>query len=408
MQGEAAAGYLEQQLKTWRQSFEARKAARLGSERSQENGAQSVAQTPQRELSGNVYTPFSSVRSGRSASLPAPRLGSEVLQTRFSPPLDLNTPTSPVPNARAIRAYMLNACLSEPFQGSTLPQAARAPQLKDPGHESTVDRPAALRASPKALDTGIFVAQDVQTPESSPFFVDKVRFGPPHSVRPQRFASPQGTFGASCLSSSSPSCTPVTQFAGVAATMTSTVAEDRLQRRLHQARAAMVRCDEELQKLAAEEVAEIEAENCTKARGEGLHNQLDMEQIEQELFDCKKRVARLEHLNKIQIGYGAEEAPSDASTSASFGVEDTWQQRAEALRDELLRQSAIVTELQDRIHWLRAQLRRQPGLQDKRMQEIVDTFAEMAEMVPKYERVAAIGQLLAEIANQATYVGEET
>ncbi|CAK9011240.1 unnamed protein product [Durusdinium trenchii] len=384
MQGEAAAGYLEQQLKTWRQSFEARKAARLGSERWQENGAQSVAQTPQRELSGNVYTPFSSVRSGRSASLPAPRLGSEVLQTRFSPPLDLNTPTSPVPNARAIRAYMLNACLSEPFQGSTLPQAARAPQLKDPGHESTVDRPAALRASPKALDTGIFVAQDVQ------------------------FASPQGTFGASCLSSSSPSCTPVTQFAGVAATMTSTVAEDRLQRRLHQARAAMVRCDEELQKLAAEEVAEIEAENCTKARGEGLHNQLDMEQIEQELFDCKKRVARLEHLNKIQIGYGAEEAPSDASTSASFGVEDTWQQRAEALRDELLRQSAIVTELQDRIHWLRAQLRRQPGLQDKRMQEIVDTFAEMAEMVPKYERVAAIGQLLAEIANQATYVGEET
>lgn len=30
---------------------------------------------------------------------------------------DLNTPTSPVPNARAIRAYMLNACLSASLKG---------------------------------------------------------------------------------------------------------------------------------------------------------------------------------------------------------------------------------------------------------------------------------------------------
>lgn len=63
----------------------------------------------------------------------------------------------------------------------------------------------------------------------------------------------------------------------------------------------------------------------------------------------------------------------------------------------------MATELQDRIHWLRAQLRRQPGLQDKRMQEIVVLLVELAEMLPKEERVVAIGEILAEIANQATY-----
>ncbi|CAJ1459849.1 unnamed protein product [Effrenium voratum] len=93
--------------------------------------------------------------------------------------------------------------------------------------------------------------------------------------------------------------------------------------------------------------------------------------------------------------------------SASLGasLEDSaWQQRAEVLRDELLRQSAMATEVQDRIHWLRAQMQRQPGLQDKRMQEIVVLLAEIAEKVPKTRRVEAIRELIAEIAEQAANV----
>eukprot|EP00438_Fugacium_kawagutii_P009012 Skav217168 [mRNA] locus=scaffold566:271052:279223:+ [translate_table: standard] len=175
-----------------------------------------------------------------------------------------------------------------------------------------------------------------------------------------------------------------------------TVEEDRVLRRLQQVRTAIARCDEELRELAQES----DSENGTKVYA--TSKELDHE-VERELVECKKRVARLEQLNKLHPGSWGEEAPSDASTSASLGVDDTWQQRAEVLRDELLRQSAVATELQDRIHWLRAQLRRQPGLQDKRMQEIVVLLVDLAQTLPSDERVVAIGEILAEIANQTTY-----
>eukprot|EP00435_Cladocopium_sp_Y103_P032428 s1173_g8.t1 len=96
-------------------------------------------------------------------------------------------------------------------------------------------------------------------------------------------------------------------------------------------------------------------------------------------------------------------ADRSGQLKASLGVDETWQQRAEVLRDELLRQSAIATETQDRIHWLRAQLRRQPGLQDKRMQEIVVLLVELAEMLPKDERGNLTPLALARLAIAASF-----
>ena len=151
----------------------------------------------------------------------------------------------------------------------------------------------------------------------------------------------------------------------------------RLQERLADVRARTARCEAELRSLAKEEEKET----------------VDPEHLEEELEHCRRRVTRLEQLAKAP-----DEVFSDASTSASL-AEDTWQQRAEALQDELARQSALVSELQDRIHWLKCQLRRQPGLQDKRMQEILQLLGHMAQLVPRDQKIVAIRELLNEIAS---------
>lgn len=362
MLAEASPNDLKQVLKAYRHKVEARKATKFGAERhppSEATAASREVFAGERASEQTRSSPFSEseglLRSGRCGSLPAPQLGTGEVQPRFSPLLDLNTPASPISNARA---YMLNASLSEPGAGGGA--ASPQPVLKEPTNSQ---RP--VQASPKGQGTGFAQYQD-KLPLPSLFPRDE------WVTRDQ--AAVKGSV-APC-----------------------TVEEDRVLRRLQQVRAATVRCDEELRELAQES----ESENGTKVGATA--KELDLHQVEQELVECKKRVARLEQLNKLNAGsWGAEEAPSDASTSASLGLDETWQQRAEVLRDELLRQSAIATELQDRIHWLRAQLRRQPGLQDKRMQEIVVLLVELAEMLPKDERVIAIGEILAEIANQATY-----
>lgn len=151
------------------------------------------------------------------------------------------------------------------------------------------------------------------------------------------------------------------------------------QERLADVRARTARCEAELRSLAKEEEKDT----------------IDPEHLEEELEQCRRRVTRLEQLAKAP----ADEVFSDASTSASLAAEDTWQQRAEALQDELTRQCALVTELQDRIHWLKCQLRRQPSLQDKRMQEILQLLCHMAEMVPRDQKMVAIRELLNEIAS---------
>eukprot|EP00931_Biecheleriopsis_adriatica_P120326 TRINITY_DN95442_c0_g1_i1.p1 TRINITY_DN95442_c0_g1~~TRINITY_DN95442_c0_g1_i1.p1 ORF type:complete len:491 (+),score=97.61 TRINITY_DN95442_c0_g1_i1:32-1474(+) len=120
--------------------------------------------------------------------------------------------------------------------------------------------------------------------------------------------------------------------------------------------------------------------------------------LRQEIEAADARIARLEEqLSKAQLGGEAlgraywlgasgtsEEAPSDASTAASlpaFTSESHWHQRAQALELELRCQSATAMEIQDRIHWLRAQLRRQPGLQDDRVNSIRNLLADIADQV---------------------------
>lgn len=419
MLAEASPNDLKQVLKAYRHKVEARKATKFGAERHSPSEATAASRevfAGERASEQTRSSPFSEseglLRSGRCGSLPAPQLGTGEVQPRFSPLLDLNTPASPISNARP---YILNASLSEPGAGGGA--ASPQPVLKEPTNSQ---RP--VQASPKGQGTGFAQYQD-KLPLPSLFPRDEwvtrdqaavkgshSAIGPEQHTETARHTVCSGTtqtqmqwaqshvdraaFARGQTLAARPTL-PLPRASGVAPC---TVEEDRVLRRLQQVRAATVRCDEELRELAQES----ESENGTKVGATA--KELDLHQVEQELVECKKRVARLEQLNKLNAGsWGAEEAPSDASTSASLGLDETWQQRAEVLRDELLRQSAIATELQDRIHWLRAQLRRQPGLQDKRMQEIVVLLVELAEMLPKDERVIAIGEILAEIANQATY-----
>lgn len=178
-------------------------------------------------------------------------------------------------------------------------------------------------------------------------------------------------------------------------------------KRLREVRKQIAEYDQELDSLAKQEEEESDEGLAKLWESLGADQMIPTEQLEQELAAVDKRVASLEdQLSRVRAG-GAlgDEAPSDASTSATpwgASLEDgAWQQKAEVLRDEVLRQSALATEIQDRIYWLRAQLRRQPGLHDRRVQEMVVLLAEMAEVVPRNQRVAAIRELLAEIAEQA-------
>lgn len=445
MLAEASSNDLKQILKAYRNKVEARKATKFGSaERSISPGASNVARDLFTSYEQTAFSEPGSLQSGRCGALPAPQLATgEVLQPRFSPSLDLNTPVSPVSNARA---YMLNASLSEPGASAPSPQ----PLLKEPTNSQ---RP--VQASPKGQGIGFVQYQDRTPSQTTPFLLERDAFVPQrepeirshvsraglsatvsatsglvsnegHILRAQSSTQTTQTTqnviptatqshvatGALCGAQSCQAITkpsrptlPLPRASGAAAY---TMEEDRVLRRLQQVRAAITRCDEEIRDLTQES----ESENGTtkvSARDTKLpwhFSSLDPHQVEQELFECKKRVARLEQLNKLHTGWGAEEAPSDASTSASLGADDTWQQRAEVLRDELQRQAAIAIELQDRIHWLREQLRRQPGLQDKRMQEVVVLLVELAEILPRDERVVAIGEILGEIAHQASFAKE--
>jgi len=117
----------------------------------------------------------------------------------------------------------------------------------------------------------------------------------------------------------------------------------------------------------------------------------ELHQLRDELATLDASIAALEERLRQQGGSNwlaasqvSDEAPSDSSTAASNGPplsESQWSQRAQALEQELRSQSSAAMEIQDRIHWLRAQLRRQPSLEDP--------------------RVAAIRDMLLQIANQA-------
>lgn len=79
------------------------------------------------------------------------------------------------------------------------------------------------------------------------------------------------------------------------------------------------------------------------------------------------------------------EAPSLASTAPTStaagpaSADTMWQDRAKALEREIRSESAMALELQDRIHWLRGQIRRQPGDQDERIIAIRKLFEQVRD-----------------------------
>lgn len=85
---------------------------------------------------------------------------------------------------------------------------------------------------------------------------------------------------------------------------------------------------------------------------------------------------------------GASEAPSDASTATSSsaalvgeaqGEVQYWHEQAEMLERELRSEAAVALDVQDRIHWLRVQLRRQPGDEDERLITIRSLLSQLAD-----------------------------
>jgi chromosome segregation ATPase len=72
------------------------------------------------------------------------------------------------------------------------------------------------------------------------------------------------------------------------------------------------------------------------------------------------------------------EAPSVASTTLTGPLSsEQWQERAKALEREIRSESAQALELQDRIHWLRNQLARQPSSKEGRVVAIQDLFEQI-------------------------------
>merc|ERR1711972_910586 len=82
-------------------------------------------------------------------------------------------------------------------------------------------------------------------------------------------------------------------------------------------------------------------------------------------------------------GSGSEEVRSDASTAAPpMPAKDSLlQEKAKALERDIRNEAAAALELQDRIHWLRGQLRRQPGVRNDGVAEIADLLRQTKEQL---------------------------
>merc|ERR1711953_84723 len=80
---------------------------------------------------------------------------------------------------------------------------------------------------------------------------------------------------------------------------------------------------------------------------------------------------------------GSEEVRSDASTAAPpMPAKDSLlQEKAKALEREIRNEAAVALELQDRIHWLRGQLRRQVGVRNDGIAEIADLMRQIKEQL---------------------------
>eukprot|EP00930_Biecheleria_cincta_P011440 TRINITY_DN11425_c0_g1_i1.p1 TRINITY_DN11425_c0_g1~~TRINITY_DN11425_c0_g1_i1.p1 ORF type:complete len:407 (-),score=71.33 TRINITY_DN11425_c0_g1_i1:17-1237(-) len=174
---------------------------------------------------------------------------------------------------------------------------------------------------------------------------------------------------------------------------------DEAARKLAETRRALQEMEQELRDLDSTDGSQasdnelgqetVETMMVTPAAGEPP----EVMRLRQELFAADEQIANLEvRLKQHTYGHwllaGSDEAPSDASTAVSCGLPSTaarsevqWNQRAQSLELELRSEAATAMEIQDRIHWLRSQLRKQPGLQDERVNSIRNLLADIADDV---------------------------
>lgn len=185
--------------------------------------------------------------------------------------------------------------------------------------------------------------------------------------------------------------------------------QEEPRRRLQQVRQALAEREQELRELHQTHAAL--ASDGEESEGDGhpsswqvrTRGQLDGDQeaaevlrLQQALRQTNERVAMMEaQLRREQQhsdaatganSHWTRDAPSDVSTAASSAVaaamaDSHWHDRAQALDREIRSEAAIALDVQDRIHWLRAQLRKPVGVEDERIIAINDLLGKIADKV---------------------------
>jgi hypothetical protein len=149
--------------------------------------------------------------------------------------------------------------------------------------------------------------------------------------------------------------------------------------------------EEELRK-EEEQVRQLEdalrnADICIKESEEklqlGLHGVTPLTNVAGHSNQCEAAVAAVSSRASSQASTALTQVPS---------AEQIWQERARALEREIQCEAAQALELQDRIHWLRAQIRKQPSAQDARMMSIQSMFGQIRNRLDSMSKQTAISE----------------
>jgi len=165
--------------------------------------------------------------------------------------------------------------------------------------------------------------------------------------------------------------------------------DDALLRKLAKVRREVAERDQSLKELrrATETTREDELERRVAA------DAAECERLEREVAQADAQIGTLEEQLRrpspvastvSPLGAWGEETRSEASTALpNTGREAQFQEKAKTLEREIRSEAATALELQDRIHWLRNQLRRQPGSRSDGLESISD-------LMVKIQRVAKL------------------
>lgn len=188
--------------------------------------------------------------------------------------------------------------------------------------------------------------------------------------------------------------------------------EAALRRYLSAVKSAIVERDRELKELK-----ELGSPHIIPKHLEAISKSVDMQDLQEEIRKEQAELQRLEealqfanlrikegeerlqlrqedsaasrdssgHLSECMVATAtaASGCPSSASTAPTMpsNAEQVWQERARAVEREIKSEAAQALELQDRVHWLRAQLRKQPRAQEDRMTSIQRLFEQIQEQL---------------------------